>query len=416
MRQSSDPVQERPARPLPTERPAGCPFDPPSELATLREEDPVSPMLYPDGHIGWLVTEHVLTRQVLADARFGARADLVHSPLPRAGAGGSVRRPAPPGVFSQMDPPQHTRYRRLLAGQFTVRRMRLLADNVREITAGRLDAMERQGPVVDLVEQYALPIPSLVICELLGVPYEDRDRFQHDTEVLMRMGTSREETIAAFVAVQEHMAELVAAKRAEPADDLLSDLVNGDGGLTDEELINVGGVLLAAGFETTANMIALGVFALLRHPDQLAVLRDGPGITELGHADPIVEELLRYLSVIPGTVRVAMEDVVLGGQEIKAGQSVTVSIPAANRDPEQFPDPDRLDFGRPVGGHVAFGHGIHQCLGQQLARVEMQIALPALFERFPGLRLAVPPEEVPMRTDMLIYGVHRLPVTWEPVA
>ncbi|RBQ21481.1 cytochrome P450 [Spongiactinospora rosea] len=416
MRHSSEPLNDRPARPLPTERPAGCPFDPPSELATLREKDPVSPMLYPDGHIGWLVTEHALTRQVLADARFGARADLVHTPLSRAKTEGGERRPAPAGVFSQMDPPQHTRYRRLLAGQFTVRRMRLLADRVREITAGRLDAMEQQGPVVDLVETFALPIPSLVICELLGVPYEDRDRFQHDTEVLMRMDTTREETIAAFVAVQEHMAELVAAKRAEPADDLLSDLVNGDGDLTDEELINVGGVLLAAGFETTANMIGLGVFALLQHPDQLAVLRDGPGITELGHADPIVEELLRYLSVIPGTVRVAMEDVVLGGQEIKAGQSVTVSIPAANHDSKQFPDPGRLDFGRPVGGHVAFGHGIHQCLGQQLARVEMQIALPALFERFPGLRLAVPPEEVPMRTDMLIYGVHRLPVTWEPVA
>jgi cytochrome P450 len=211
---------------------------------------------------------------------------------------------------------------------------------------------------------------------------------------------------AAYAAVREFIAELVAAKRAEPTDDLLSGLTAGD--LSDEELVNIGFVLLGAGLDTTANMLALGAFALLSHPGQLAALRADPGI-----ADHAVEELLRYLSIIPFTVRTALDDVELRGERIRAGETVTVSIPAANRDPAHFADPDTLDLLRPAGGHVAFGHGVHQCLGQQLARVELRVVLPALVTRFPALRLAIPAEDVPMRTDMLIYGVHALPVTWE---
>ncbi|MGV9309227.1 cytochrome P450 [Nonomuraea sp. NPDC003727] len=400
----SGPSSPEPA-PMPVTRAAGCPFDPPKELAGLRQDHPISPMTYPDGHVGWLVTSHALVRAVLADPRFSHRSDLIHNPL--AGTRGGPAQPAPPGIFTSMDPPEHTRYRHLLTGQFTVRRMRRLTGRIEEITAEHLDAMDRQGPPAELMEAFALPIPGLVICELLGVPTAARAGFQSDMSKLMSLEVPTEEKIATFGAVQSFMSELVRAKRAEPTDDLLGDLISGTD-LTDEELTNIGGVLMGAGFETTANMLALGAYALMDHPDQLAALRADPDL-----ADKAVEELLRYLSIVPGTVRAALEDVEIGGQLVKAGQSVTVSIPAANRDPAHFADPDTLDLGRATAGHVAFGHGIHQCLGQQLARVEMRVGLPALFARFPTLRLAVPPEEVPLRTDMMIYGVHRLPVTWD---
>jgi cytochrome P450 len=197
------------------------------------------------------------------------------------------------------------------------------------------------------------------------------------------------------------------AKRAEPTDDLLSGLVRG-GELTDEELANIGFLLLGAGLETTANMIALGTFALLQRPDQLAILRDEPDMVE-----PAVEELLRYLSIIVATIRTALEDVELDGHLIRAGETITISNQAANRDPKQFDNPETLDLHKSATGHVAFGHGIHQCLGQQLARVEMQVAYPALFQRLPTLRLAVPPEQVPTKDGVLIYGVRELPVAWE---
>ncbi|MEV4068148.1 cytochrome P450 [Nonomuraea fuscirosea] len=383
-----------------------CPFDPPEELARLRAERPVAPMTYPDGHEGWLVTEHALVREVLADPRFSHRAELVHFPLPGASLNAEPQ-PAPPGAFTAMDPPEHTRYRQLLTGQFTVRRMRRWTTRIEEIAAELLTAMERHGPPVDLVETFSGPLPGLVICELLGVPAGDQDEFVRAMSVLGRLDVPAGEKAAAFGRMQALMLDLIRAKRERPTDDLLGGLVSG-GDLTDDELAVIGGVLTGAGFDTTANMIATGVFALLSHPGQLAELRSDPALA--GNA---VEELLRYLSIIPATVRAALEDVELGGTLIKAGQSVTVSVPAANRDPKHFPDPGTLDLHRPTSAHVAFGHGIHQCLGQQLARVEMQVAIPALLDRFPSLRLAVPPEEIPMREDMLIYGVHRLPVMWD---
>lgn len=391
---------------LPTTRPAGCPFDPPAELAGLRAEQPWSRLAYPDGHEGWLATSHELVRAVLADPRFSARAELMH--LPIRGAGGSGGRPAPPGVFTQTDPPEHTRYRHLLTGQFTVRRMRTLTARIEEITEEHLDAMQRHGPPIDLVAAFAQPIPSLVICELLGVPYGDRDRFLSQTVAMMSLDATPEERFAFYTELAGYLRELVLAKRAAPTDDLLSGLTGSDltgSDLTDEELTNVAFTLLGAGNDTTANMIGLGVFALLRHPEQLAALHDS--------VDGAVEELLRYLSIIPFTVRVALDDVELAGEVIKAGEAVTLSIPAADRDPARYPDPDALDLRRHATGHVAFGHGIHQCLGQQLARIEMQVAFPALFARFPALRLAVAPQDVPTRDDMLIYGVHSLPVAWD---
>lgn len=395
---------EAPITALPMARPQGCPFDPPAELAGIREQAPLARMVYPDGHVGWLATGHAVIRAVLADRRFSSRPELMHFPFP--GAETIEIPPAGAGELTGIDAPEHTRFRKLLAGKFTVRRMRLLTERVEQITAEHLDAMEKQGPSVDLVQAFAHPIPALTICELLGVPYADREFFNHRMAAMGDPAATVEDQYAAYGAIQEYIHGLVLAKRENPTDDLLSDLTTTD--LTDVELAGIGAFLLAAGLDTTANMIALGTYALLNNPDQLAALRDEPGL-----ADQAVEELLRYLSIAHTGVRAALEDVELDGHLVKAGESVTISIQAANRDPERFADPDSLDLRRHATGHLSFGHGIHQCLGQQLARVEMRVAFPALFTRFPTLRLAIPPEEVSMRSTVSIDGVFTLPVTWD---
>ncbi|MEU2672245.1 cytochrome P450 [Streptomyces sp. NPDC007164] len=391
---------------MPTERQSGCPFDPPAELVDARRHSPISRYTFPGGKPGWLITGYDLVRSVLADSRFSSRRELMLHPT--IDYGDMQAPPAPPGEFLLMDEPRHSRYRKPLMGKFTVRRMRLLTERIEQITADHLDAMEAAGTSADLVTAFAKPIPAIVICELLGVPYQDRESFQEQIDSFMNGETSDEDMIAAYTATQDYLAELVAAKRANPTDDVLSDLTDSD--LTDEELKGMALLLLAAGLDTTANMLSLGTFALLRNPEQLAALRADPAL-----ADRAVEELLRYLSVAKTFMRTALEDVEVGGRTIEAGSRVILSYNTANRDPERFTDPHVLDLRRQGGGHLAFGHGIHQCLGQQLARVEMKVAFPALFDRFPTLRLAVPPEEVVLRPETAdIYGVKSLPVTWGP--
>ncbi|WP_221341918.1 cytochrome P450 [Nonomuraea endophytica] len=391
---------------MPAARQPGCPFDPPKELVEARDHGPISRFTFPDGHEGWLVTGYDLVRAVLADPRFSSRKELMrHHPL--IDFGDVEVPPAPPGEFLLMDDPQHSRYRKPLAGKFTVRRMRLLTERIEQVTAEHLDAMEKAGSPTDLVTAFAKPIPAVMICELLGVPYADRGSFQGNVEKFLDGETPDDELIAAYTAVQTYLAELVAAKRANPTDDVLSDLLDGD--LTDEELRGVALILLVAGLDTTANMLALGTFALLRNPAQLAALRADPALTE-----PAVEELLRYLTVGKTFMRTALEDVELGGHTIPAGSMMICSYHTANRDPERFSDPHVLDLRRQDGGHLAFGHGIHQCLGQQLARIEMRVAFAALVRRFPTLRLAVPAEEVALRPETAdIFGVKSLPVAWD---
>jgi cytochrome P450 len=393
---------------LPVRR--SSPFDPPAEYQHLREEEPVSRLTFPDGKVGWLLTRHQDVRALLADDRFSSDRRRASSPVRRF----PIRRDEPAaraGSLIGMDPPEHTRYRRVLTRYFTVRRMRELAPRIEQIVSEHLDAMERSGPPADLVPAFARPIPSLVICELLGVPYEDRVIFQRCTSTLLRLDASEDAIFAARDELWQYMLDLVAAKRQHPDDALLSSLIQAgtpDSAITDERLAGIGQLLLAAGHETTANMLALGTYALLCHPDQLYALREDAAL-----ADRAVEELLRYLTIVHfGTVRVAREDVDFAGQHIQAGETVVASLAAADRDAAHFSEPDVLDLARPASQHVAFGHGIHQCLGQQLARVEMKIGYSALLRRFPTLHLAVPPGEVPMRDDMFIYGVHRLPVAW----
>lgn len=393
---------------LPQHRDAG-PFDPPSAITRLRATRPVSPLKFPDGHDGWLVTGHEAVRRLMADTRFSSRQDLgvVHVPYETPGMPAATE-PSPPmpGVFVAMDPPDHGRLRRKLTGAFTVHRMRALEEHIAEIVEQRLDAMARLTPPVDLVAEFALPVPSLVICELLGVPYEDRATFQVNTAKFLVRDQTLEEKMGALGAMNMYLAELVTRKRAEPGEDILSDLAR-DEDLGIDELTGIAFLLLLAGHETTANMLSLGTFALLEHPAELAHL----------HADPelipdAVEELLRYLSVADIFYRYATEDIELCGETIPAGSTVVVSLLAANRDPLRYDDPDRLDVHRKARGHTAFGHGIHLCLGQQLARIELRAGFAGLLRRFPTLSLAVPAEQVPLRSDMNIYGVHELPVTW----
>jgi cytochrome P450 len=382
-------------------------FDPPTWLGQLREQQPLSRLRFADGHVGWLVANHTMARELFADQRLSAQATRRRPVIARPGQSKVGAPPSVPGMFSGMDPPQHTRFRRLLTGQFTVRRMRQLESMIAQIVEEHVDAMLLAGPPVDLVQSFALPIPSLVICKLLGVPYADRVRFQRDTATMFSFDVTEDQARSARQSIVGFMAELVAHKRTEPDDAIISGLI-ATGELTDEEIAGVS-FLLLTGHETTATMLGLGTFALLSNPDQLAGLRADPSLITSA-----VEELLRYATILEfSVVREALEDIELHGQLIKAGESVCISLPAANRDPAKFADPDTLDVHRSASGHLAFGHGIHQCIGQQLARIELRISYGALLHRIPTLRLAMEPQDVPMRDNAVAYGVRELLITWE---
>lgn len=364
------------------------------------------PVTMPDGTDGWLLTRYDDIYATLRNHEtFSSRGELRTSPI---GTMFFARRPAEVGNLGAVDPPEHTRLRRKLQGKFTAKRVARLADPITQIVNERLDEMVRMGSSVDLVETYSLPIPSLVICELLGVPYGTREVFQSRTAAMLKVGITREEYGAAIQGILDIVHELVRHKHAHPTDDILSELAQ-DEELSLEEAAFLGMGLLVAGHETTANMIALSTFALLQHPDQLALLREDPA----GRIDSAVEELLRYLTVTQfGGERAALEDVEVRGRQIKKGDVVVPALMAANRDPERFEDPHTLDIGRSATTHLAFGFGVHQCVGQQLARVEMRIAIPALLERFPTLRLGAPADEIEMRANSFVYGVAALPVAW----
>jgi cytochrome P450 len=388
------------------------PFDPPDGVTEIREKARISRLKFADGHLGWLVTGHHQVREILGSPKFSndpARQHLLDKRVLDDVSDDRTLRKAEPGMFLSQDPPDHTRLRKMLQGQFTVRRMNQLSEWIGKIVDDQLKHLRTLDGKADLVKEFAMPVPSLVICALLGVDYDEKHRFQEDTAKMLSFEVSFKEAMEAVARIREFMRELIARKKANPGgDDMISDLL-ATGEPTDEEASNMAMLLLLAGHETTANMLGIGTFTLLQHPDQLKILKDEPEVI-----DNAVEELMRYLSIIHfGPARTATEDVEIDGHLIKAGDTVLMHLPVANRDPEKFTgNPDELDLRRPASGHVAFGHGIHQCLGQQLARIEMRIGFSRLFQEFPDLRLDVAPEEVPMRSDMGIYGVHSLPVAW----
>jgi cytochrome P450 len=380
-------------------------FDPPSVFASLCEERPLARMVYPDGHVGWIVSSYELVREVLSDLRFSHSCEVGHFPVTHQGQVIPTH-PKIPGMFIHMDPPDHTRYRRMLTGEFTARRANRLTAHVEAVAAEQIEVMRAHGAPADLVAHFAKPLVLRVLSEMVGLPYDERDRYLHAVHLLHDAEADPVETATAYEQAGAFFEEVIERKRKQPEDDLISALVGED--LTTEELRNVVTLMLFAGYETTESALAVGVFALLHHEDQLAALRAEPA--KLGAA---IEELLRYLTVNQyHTYRTALEDIKLNGEVIREGDTVTVSLPAANRDPAKFGCPAELDIDRETSGHVAFGFGIHQCLGQNLARVELRAGLSALLQAFPDLRLAVAVDEVPLRLQGSVFGVKNLPVSW----
>jgi cytochrome P450 len=401
---------------MPIER--GRLLDPPLAYDQLREEQPITRVRFPSGRIGWLVTRFEEGSQVFSDPRLSSqrpRHDVADEDDVDPNANDSAE--ALPPTFNSMDAPDHGAYRRLLSGKFTPKSVQAnLQPYIDSIVTEHLDAIEAMGSTgepVDLIAQLALPIPCLVICELLGVPYVDRDKFHVATEVMMDTSKRRAERDSGAHWLMEYITKLVAEKRADPASEgLLAELIRKseeDGSiLSDDDLIGIGVLLLFAGHDTTMAMIGLSALTLLTHPGQRRDLEEHP--EKIGAA---VEELLRYLTIVQfGLGRTAKEDLEIAGQAIAKGDLVVVAMPAANRDPRAFDNPDEPDFDRKMTRHLAFGYGVHQCLGQNIARAELKTILPQLLERFPGLKLATPLDEVEMDTYGTNYGVKKMLVTW----
>jgi cytochrome P450 len=389
-------------------------FDPPPELEQLlRTGRSLHPLRFRGGEVGWLVTGYREARAVLNDSRLTLRPWpplLTEDPGQHAAYVEMMDRTGLlAGEMLAMDPPEHTRLRRVLAPRFSIKSVAELTGKTEEIVGRCLDEMEASGPPADLVQSFANPIPQRMHCALLGVPEDDIPMLEMIGETISNPELGIDEIIAATERFRDYLQDVIARKRAEPGDDLMTHIIE-TGELTDDEILGILVLLFIAGVDTTASMLATGTFAVLCNGEQLEVLRADPTLINAA-----VEELMRYLTVFNiGTLtRTATEDIELDGAVIREGELVSVSLLGANRDGERFGCPDELDLRRGGTGQIGFGHGVHVCLGQHLARLEMRIGLTRLLERFPGLRLAVPTEEVPLSGDRAVtFGVQALPVTW----
>jgi cytochrome P450 len=375
----------------------------------LRAHEPVCRVELPYGGRAWLVTRYEDVRRVFTDHRF-SRAAASGRAMPRVGP---VSPPDIPGNITAMDPPEHTRVRRLVASAFTRRRVESLRPRVEQIATGLLDEMVAQGPPADLVSGFSFPLPITVICELLGIAQADRGQFSRWADVMVAASAITEDQfLDAAAGLLGYFAELFAERRNRPGGDLLTALAQArDGGakLSEEELLCLGMALLVGGYETTATEITLMTYSMLTHPSHLRQLLEQPGLLPAA-----VEEMLRWIPLASNALlpRVATEDVELSGTVIRAGDVVLASRSAANRDETVFAAADTLDFQRDPSPHLGFGHGWHFCLGAHLARVELQVGLGSLLSRLPGLGLAVAPGELAWRTGLTMRGLAELPVTW----
>ena len=393
---------------MPHPRAADCPLLPPSEFAEWRSTGGLRrAMNLFLGQPAWVLSRYEDIRAALTDPRLSAKT------IPEAMiATGKADDQAV--LFPRTDDPEHNRLRRMLTRDFTVRRAKEMAPDIQRLVDGLLDNIIAAGPPCEFVRDFALPVPSLVICLLLGVPYEDHDRFQEHSTGALDTTTTEEQKVASIMALFGYIYELLERKKHEPGNDLLSRLMN-DNVANDEMNVATaamtGFIMLQAGHETTASMIALGTMLLLDHPDVMTQLRenDDPAVSL-----KIVDELLRYLTIVhSGLVdRVATEDLEICGQLVCAGEHVMMNLVAGNFDSEFVDNPDIFDIERTARGHLAFGYGVHQCIGQNLARLELQIALTTVARRLPGLRLAVPVEELNFMNDQAIYRMEDLPLTW----
>jgi cytochrome P450 len=401
-------VRELPVFPMPRT----TPFDPPSGYAALRSDGPVTRAKMPTGQEVWLVTGHEHVRKILVDPRVSSDRRHPNFPSPIVITEQMRNRANSLGdSLISSDPPEHTERRRMLITEFTVRKVAALRPRIQQIVDDRIDDLLAGERPADLFAELALPVPSLVICELLGVPYADREFFQTRTKVLLSRSTPTAEREAMAGDLRTYFDQLITAKEADPGDDLLGRLIvrNVEAEVFSHDLlVGLSTLLLIAGHETTSNVISLGTMALLQHSDQLAALTADSSLIPSA-----IEEMLRFLTIVEAGFRVATEDIELAGTVIKAGDGLIALAGSANRDDSAFEHADDFDVTRGARHHVAFGYGIHQCLGQNLARMELEIVFSTLFRRLPGLRLAVPIADVPFKDDAFIYGVHSLPVTWE---
>jgi cytochrome P450 len=389
---------------IPAPRKGGCPLEPPAEFADWRAAAGLQLAQW-RGNQTWVVSRYNDIKAALVDTRLSA--DTIPDTMKTSPSDDM------PAIFPRIDDPEHNRLRRMMTSDFTFRRAEAMRPQIQELVDRFIDEIAEKGPPADLVRDFALPVPSLVISLLLGVPYEDHEFFQKNSTAGLDSRSTDEERVVAIGAMLTYMFDLVAKKELEPGDDLISRLVTdyvATGQLSRETAAMNGLILLQAGHETTASMIALGTLALLQHPEQTARLRetDDPAVVA-----NVVEELMRYLSIVHSLVeRRALEDLTLGGQLIRKGEVVLMNLPEGNWDSAFVDEPDVLDIDRGARGHLGFGFGVHQCIGQNLARAELQIALSTLVRRLPRLRLAVPVEELSFRNEQEIYGIRELPITW----
>lgn len=384
----------------------GCPFGSPSIYSQLRRQEPIAKVQLPRGREAWLATSHQDVRAILSDPRFSC--NRAHSSFPTLV---SDERTLPTGKVPSligMDPPEHLAARRALTGEFTVKRVGMLRPGIQRIVDEQVDAMLKQGPPLDLVPALSLPVPSRVICELLGVPYADHEFFQANSASIVGRDASALDRDSALGELLVYLDALVTAKQETPGDDMLSRQIARGGGSDHDWLVSQAFLLLIAGHETTASMISLGTLAIMQSEEHREYI-----LSDEANLSSAVEELLRYFAIADlVTSRVTVADTEIHGVLVQAGEGIIASTLAASRDPDVFADPSTLDLRRGNRHHLAFGFGAHQCLGQNLARAELGIVYETLFRRIPGLRAAASVEDLPAKDDASIYGLYSFPVTW----
>ncbi|BBZ26298.1 cytochrome P450 [Mycolicibacterium madagascariense] len=405
---SADSTQEVPDFPM--ERAPGCPFAPPPKAMELNASRQLSRVRIWDGSTPWLITGYDAIRSLFTDARASVDDRIPGYPHWNEGMLSTVHK-RPRSVFTS-DAEEHTRYRRMLSRPFTFKRVEALRPAVQRIADDHIDAILAGPQPADLVAGLALAVPTLVISEMLGVPYEDAEFFQEHANKGMNRYATAEDAAEGAGTLARYLKKLIHVKMDDPGENLVSDLAERvkSGEITDREAAQLATGVLIAGHETTAGQLGVSIVALLENPDQAALLRDADDPKVIAAA---IEELMRYCSIIQtGQRRIATEDIDVDGVTIRAGEGIILDVAPANWDARQFPAPDRLDLTRDDGPQVGFGYGRHQCVGQQLARMELQIVLPTLLRRIPTLRLAVALEELPFKHDALAYGLYELPVSW----
>ncbi len=392
---------------FPVDRPSIFEF--PEIYQELQENQPFAKVkLKLDGSEAWLLTRYDDVRTVLVDPDVSADPTSEGYPQITAGHRETAKRP---GDFVYMDDPEHHKFRSLLTSEFLVKNLRGMADDIADIVDGLAQDLLKAESVMELVDDFALPVPSMVICRMLGVSYDDHDFIQEVTKPRLKINNTAEESVAAMTALIEYLDKVVTDKEKNPTDDILSRLAAKveTGEITYDEVVNISRLLVSAGHETTANLISLATVLLLQHPDQMAALLADPDL-----APSATEEVLRYTSIVHTTPRrTALKDIEVNGHKIAKGEGIIPLTAMANRDASVFPDPDQFDITRGARNHLAFNYGPHHCLGANLARLEMQIVMQRFYQHFPGLRFAKPFDEINFKMDSLMLGAYELPVTWD---